>query len=67
LENRIIELETKVAFQDDTILKLEAQLAGVEQTLLRLTKELDALRTQVASGEGNGVMPLADEAPPPHY
>ena len=67
MEDRLIELETKVAFQDDTILKLEAQVSGIEKTLLRLTRELETLRSQFTKGEGAGVMDLVDDVPPPHY
>jgi SlyX protein len=67
MEERIIELETKLAFQDDTILKLEAEVNTQAQQIFKLQKEFTELRKHITSGENAQIMKLEDEAPPPHY
>lgn len=67
MEDRLIELETRLAFQDDAVLKLEGQVSQLERTVLKLTEELREMRDQLATGSSSQVMDLADEAPPPHY
>lgn len=66
-ESRLIELETRVAFQDDLLATLNRESAALadEVTRLReacadLRKALDAIRVALADD-------VADEPPPPHY
>ncbi len=66
IEGRVVELETRLAFQDDTIQSLNDVL--VEQQ-----KRIDHLQMQVAGlakrqEELTGQIEISeDEAPPPHY
>jgi SlyX protein len=66
MEKRIIELETKVAFQEDTILKLRDAVAEQEKQLYRISKELAAIRRHLIE---LGPVPgeEEDDSPPPHY
>lgn len=61
----VIELETKLAFQDETIETLNAVVTRLQATVERLTQEMTALKAQLRS-----VAPTtggqADEKPP-HY
>jgi len=65
MENRIIELETRLTYQDDLLQKLD-------EVIIRQQREIDALKLQVrhisdqlrnAPLEGS----LGEEPPPPHY
>lgn len=66
LESRIIELETRLAFQDDTIATLNDVLVEQRRELERLQLQVQALaRRQVEMAGQFGI--AEDEAPPPHY
>ena len=66
LESRIMELESRLAFQDDTIQTLNDVLVEQQRLVERLQLQLSALarrqeemQSSLDAGE--------DEAPPPHY
>ena len=66
LESRVMDLETRLAFQDDTIQTLNDVLVEQQRIMERLQLQLRALakrqeEMQVPMGVGE------DEAPPPHY
>jgi SlyX protein len=64
---RITELETRVAFQDDTIAKLNDVIVVQEQRIGRLERELVALRTQVKAITPSPIADAGEESPPPHF
>ena len=66
-DDRVTELEVRLAFIDDALMALteaEAQqtqrMQAIERTLAQLRVELDALRTALAED-------VRSEPPPPHY
>ncbi len=68
LEERIVELETRLAFQDDAqhqldqaLLEQQKRIAALEQKLERLTRDLHTLQDSAPS------LPPELEPPPPHY
>ncbi|MBA1274445.1 SlyX family protein [Stutzerimonas azotifigens] len=66
LESRIAELETRLAFQDDTIQSLNDEIAVQQQILERLRLQVAALAKR--QDELQSALPSdGDEAPPPHY
>ncbi|MEO4047852.1 SlyX family protein [Pseudomonas sp. CAU 1711] len=66
LESRIIELETRLAFQDDTIATLNDVLVEQRRELERLQLQVQALARRQAEMAGQfGI--AEDESPPPHY
>jgi len=72
LEHRLIDLETRVAFQEQALLELSDALAAArdEETrtallLHRALEELKTIRTTLSSGPLTGDASL--EPPPPHY
>lgn len=66
LEQRIADLETRLAFQDDTIQALNDVLVAQQAAIDRLQAQLKVLaRRQEDMQSGIGVE--GDEAPPPHY
>ncbi len=72
LEERLVELETRLAFQEHALLELSDAVAAARseeaQNALRLHRaleELRQLRRALASGPVTG--DAASEPPPPHY
>ena len=62
---RIDALETRVAYQDQTIEELNGALTAQWKTLDLLTKKLAMLEEQVRSG--GFIADPSGEPPPPHY
>ena len=67
VENRLAELETRLAFQDQALAELSDALAEARlevarntETLVRVLAELKQLRTLLYADPGS-------EPPPPHY
>lgn len=66
LEARVMELESRLAFQDDTIQALSDELVEQNRRIERMQLQLTALARR--QEELNGQVGIAeDEAPPPHY
>ena len=72
LENRLVDLETRVAFQEQALLELSDALAAARSEeartallLHRALEELKAIRTTISSAPVTGDASL--EPPPPHY
>lgn len=66
LEQRINELETRLAFQDDTIQALNDELVAQQRLLERLQLQMAALaKRQEETSTQFGMS--EHEAPPPHY
>lgn len=66
LEQRITDLEARLAFQDDTIQTLSDVLFEQQRTVERLQAQLGMLarrQEEIQSRMGGE----EDEAPPPHY
>lgn len=66
LELRVVELESRLAFQDDTIQVLNDALVAQQRSLDRLQLQLAMVikRQEEMSHRGDG---FEDDAPPPHY
>lgn len=66
LEERVMELESRMAFQDDTI-------QALNDVLVRQRRELDHLQLQMAAmlkrqeEMGSQFETFEEDAPPPHY
>ena len=67
MEERLIEMETRIAFQDEAIRKLTGAVAQHEKELYRIHKELDRLRASLTALEPSGLGRSEDEPLPPHY
>jgi len=63
--DRIDELESRQAFQDDTIAGLNAALIAQQQRIAHLEKMLDLVIDRFR--EANQDMSLPANEPPPHY
>ena len=64
-EERIIELETRLTFQDDLLQKLDDVIIRQQQEIDELKTQLISINQQLAE-VGGQVGPQNDE-PPPHY
>lgn len=68
IEDRLVELESRVAFQDHTIQELNDALADARMELNKQHLMLTRVAEELKSSRGAGVsVDAADEPPPPHY
>ena len=66
LKAQVVDLQTQLAFQEDTIAALDAVVTGQQQSIDRLTLLCDRLARQV----DQVIAEIADQASPdapPHY
>lgn len=63
---RITELEVKLAFAEDTLDALNATVYRQQQQIERLLREVRELREQIAAATPGEFRSLRDEVPP-HY
>ncbi len=66
MEERINDLESRLAFQDDTIQALNDVLVAQQRVLERMQLQLAALAKRQQESSNQFDMEQ-DEAPPPHY
>lgn len=68
IEARLIELESRIAFQDHTIQELNDALAEARLELDQQQRVLKRVVEELKSARGAGVsIDASDEPPPPHY
>jgi len=67
MENRLIELETRLAFQDHSLQELNTVVIRQQQDIAALTRELETLKAQFKTLAPDLVASRAEEGPPPHY
>ncbi len=67
MEERIVELETRLAFQENTIEELSDVVAQQQIQLDDVIKELLALKEQYQNTNAEGAEGQGEEPPPPHY
>ncbi|WP_095106612.1 SlyX family protein [Pseudomonas sp. Irchel 3E20] len=66
LENRVTELESRLAFQDDTITALNDVLVAQQRVVDRLQLQMAALLKRQEEMVGQ-FETFEQDAPPPHY
>jgi SlyX protein len=66
LEERVMELESRLAFQDDTIQALNDVLVAQQRSVERMQLQMAALikRQEEMGGQFEA---FEEDAPPPHY
>ncbi len=67
MNDRISELETRIAFQDKTVQELNDVVTRQQGEIDRLARELEALKIQLRSLSAYPVASRDEETPPPHY
>lgn len=65
--DRIAELETRMAFQEQALQELSDALAAARQENARVSALLRRVLAELAQARGGVVGDPADEPPPPHY
>lgn len=63
IEQRLIDLETKIVYQDKTIEDLSDVLYKQQQQITGLEKALDLLKKQIEAGDAE----IRGHEKPPHY
>lgn len=65
IAERLVELETRSAFQEDTLGQLDQELALQQREIERLSRQVELLLGQVQ--QLIAANPPEEEPPPPHY
>lgn len=66
-DSRVVELETRLAFQEHTLQALNDVVIRQQQQIEMLVREIQALKDRMRAAAPSPVGPLEDEKPPPHY
>ena len=67
MENRLIELETRLAFQDDAWQALNTVVVRQSRGIAALAREIEALKAQLRAMATASEASRTEEPPPPHY
>ena len=67
MDERLIELETKISYQDHIIGELNDVVTRQQSQIDRLEKEMKRLRDHMESSNDSGLARPDEETPPPHY
>ena len=67
MEDKIIDLESKLAFQDQTINELNEVITDQQQQLDQLREEIRLLNLRLTSIAEQSNVSEEKEPPPPHY
>ena len=67
LENRIIELETKISYQDHTVQELNEVVTEQQRQIDQLEKNVNKLSEHLKAQNPSDLARPEEEAPPPHY
>lgn len=66
-EQRLDELESKIAFQEHTIELLNDEISELTQRMLLMQRQIELLAQRVKSQKTSVVASESEETPPPHY
>ncbi|MBB1354996.1 SlyX family protein [Pseudoalteromonas sp. SR45-5] len=68
IEHRLMELEAKVAFQDETIEVLNHEIKVHQQLLAKMKRQTELLAEKIKESQSSSsMMSEVPEPPPPHY
>ena len=67
MNERLTELEVRVAFQEKTIQDLNEVVTRQQRQIDRLTQTLETVKSRLAALAPSMVIPQEEEKPPPHY
>ncbi|ATG59538.1 SlyX protein [Pseudoalteromonas sp. 13-15] len=68
IEHRVMELEAKVAFQDETIEILNDEIKVHQQMLAKMKRQTELLAEKIKEAQTSpSMMSNMPEPPPPHY
>ncbi|EPP1031101.1 SlyX family protein [Cronobacter turicensis] len=66
-EQRIAELESRLAFQETTIEDLNAAITKHELELAKVREQLKIMVEKIKASQPSMIASQAEETPPPHY
>ncbi len=67
MNERIIELESRLAYQERTIEELNQVVTGQQQQIDDLLREIERIKAYLKQGGDSGIARADEETPPPHY
>lgn len=67
MEKRLIELETKISYQDHIIGELNEVVIRQQNQIDQLAKEINKMREHLKQDSSSGLARPDEEVPPPHY
>lgn len=67
MEQRLIDLEMRLAFQEDSLQQLNDVVVGLRDEIERLTRRLQLSEERLRAIEPGLIARPEDEPPPPHY
>lgn len=68
IQLHLIELESKIAFQEDTVHSLHQELLVHQKRIEQLQRQIMALAERLQQlPEDSGILHPEEEPPPPHY
>lgn len=67
MRERLIELETKLAFQEQSIQELNDIIVRQQSDLVALSERVRELSERVKAVAPSPLAPESEETPPPHY
>ncbi|MBU0483558.1 MAG: SlyX family protein [Proteobacteria bacterium] len=67
MDERLVELETRVAFQDNTLEELNEVIISQQDQIDLLNREVKLLKEQMLGLHGSRDDYKTEDPPPPHY
>ncbi|RFA31250.1 SlyX protein [Alkalilimnicola ehrlichii] len=67
MDDRLVDLETRIAFQEQGIQDLEAVILRQQKEIEALTRRLEAAEQRLRAVTPSNLADLSEETPPPHY
>ena len=67
MEDKLVDLETRIAFLEDAQQQLSDVIARQEKEITRLLHRVSELEEQLRLAAPSLIADAADETPPPHY
>jgi SlyX protein len=67
MDERITELESKLAFQEASLQSMSDEMATQQKLIESLLAEVEQLKKEVRAGQPSPMMKPSEEPPPPHY
>jgi len=67
MEARIIELETRIAYQEQLIQELNEVVTRQQNQIDALRADYERILAHLKAGDGDHIATADEECPPPHY
>ncbi len=67
LQQQLIDLESKLAFQDDIVQTLNDELHEHQKSIEKLQRQVMLLAEKISKSNDSGILRVDEEPPPPHY